>query len=160
MACFLLLTKQEILELRNPMSPSQLNTALERLAESRIRQRLYRMGFDSVHHVQYNKKHGVDLGAVKRNASGRVIRAAAVEVKGRSSQTPGRASFREQVRASYYMPRLELASKADTSLAKEILDFKAKGGHIESLAGTYVLETGQTRVYQISRRGPLTAKYA
>ncbi len=158
MACFLLLTKQEIRDLRKTMSQAQLNTVLERLAESRIRQRLYRMGFDSVHRVQHNLKHGVDLGAVKRNASGRVVRAAVVEVKGRSSKAPGRASFKEQVRASYYAPRLELASKAGSRLAKEILDFKAKGGRIESLAGTYGLETGQTRIY-INRRGPKTAKY-
>jgi len=133
--------------------------AVERKAEMAARNKLYREGYRSVRRLQHDKVHGVDLGAIKHDKAKRPMAGAVVEVKGRSSRTPGPSAFKKQVRSSYYTPRLLAAKKAGVKGADDLYRL-AKKGKVTSYGATYGLrDKGKgARLYKVSRRGPISRK--
>lgn len=151
--------RDKVSDLHNHKQPSVSQTqkkATERVAENAARNRLYRMGYHNVHRLQYNKSgHGVDLGAIKRDKSGRPATGAVIEVKGRSGPTPGPSAFKKQVRPGYYIPRLEKAKRAGVRGADDLYRL-AKENKVSSYGATY----GQQglRLYQVPKRGPVSKR--
>lgn len=133
-------------------SITQKRKAVERAAEAAARSKLYRLGYDSVVRMQHDSIHGVDLGAIKYDKSGKPVAGAVIEVKGRSGPTPGPSAFKKQVRASYYMPRLLQAKHAGVRGADDLYRM-AKARKVVSYGATY----GQQglRLYKVPRRGPI-----
>ena len=113
------------------------------------RSKLYRLGYDSVVRMQHDSIHGVDLGAIKYDKSGKPVAGAVIEVKGRSV-TPGPSAFKKQVRASYYMPRLLQAKHAGVRGADDLYRM-AKARKVVSYGATY----GQQglRLYKSTQKG-------
>jgi len=141
------------------LSSAQKRRAVERRAETAARNKLYRKGYTSVRRLQHNKVHGIDLGAIKYNKTGRPIAGAVVEVKGRSGRTPGPSAFKKQVRPGYYTPRLLKAKKAGVKGADELYRL-AKKGKVTSHGATYGLkDKGKgARLYKVPPRGPISRK--
>lgn len=133
--------------------------AVEQKAEMAARNKLYRMGYQSVRRLQHDKVHGVDLGAIKYDKAKRPVAGAVVEVKGRSGRTLGPSAFKKQVRSSYYTPRLLAAKKAGVKGADELYRL-AKKGKVTSYGATYGLgDKGKgARLYKVPRRGPISRK--
>lgn len=133
--------------------------AVERRAEMAARNKLYRMGYQSVRRLQHDKVHGIDLGAIKYDKARRPVAGAVVEVKGRSGPTPGPSAFKKQVRGSYYAPRLRAARKAGVKGADDLYRL-AKESKVASYGATYGLQDkGQgAQLYKVPRRGPISRK--
>lgn len=133
--------------------------AVELKAERATRNKLYRMGYQSVRRMQHNKLHGIDLAAFKHDKRGRATHAAAVEVKGRSGRTPGPTAFKKQVRESYVMPRIAKAQQKGVKGADDLYRL-AKENRLARYGSTYGLaDKGKgPKIYQVPRRGPIPKK--
>jgi hypothetical protein len=140
-------------------SLAQQRKVVERKAEMAARNKLYRLGYHSVRRMQYNKLHGIDLGAFKYDKSGRFIDGATAEVKGRSGRTPRPSAFRAQVRGNYIKPRLLRAQEAGVQGADQLYKL-AKQNRLTSYGITYGLQDkGKgAQVYRVGQRGPLPSK--
>jgi len=143
----------------NGPSLAQKRKNVERKAETAARNKLYNMGYDSVRRMQFDKTHGVDLGAIKYDKQGQPRSGAVIEVKGRSGSTPGPSAFKKQVRRSYYTPRLKEAKKAGVKNA-DVLYRLAKQDKVKSYGATYGLQDKGKgpRLYQVPPRGPIPKK--
>ena len=140
-------------------TPAAKRKAVELKAETATRNKLYRLGYQSVRRMQHNKLHGLDLGAIKYDKRGKVISGAIVEVKGRSGATPGPSAFKKQVRESYVTPRLALARQKGIKGADEMYRL-AKDNKVTRYGSTYgLVDKGKgPRIYKVPRRGPISKK--
>lgn len=150
---------QSVARLNGP-SLTEKRRMVERKAEMAVRNKLYRLGYQSVRRMQHNGLHGVDLGAFKYDKQGKLVGGAVVEVKGGSTRTPSVSSFRTQVRRSYFEPRLLKAHNAGVQGAMQLYRL-SKRGKLDSLGGTYGLQDKGKgpRLYHVPRRGPISPQW-
>ncbi len=136
---------------------SKQKKAIERKAE-KAAINYFRSQNAEVRRMQYDKVHGVDLGAIWWGKRGEIKKAAVVEVKGSGRGTPSRSVFRNQVRRDYYLPRLREAEAKGIKGAKELYMLaKNKDKRLQSMAFTSGPQGN--RVYKISARGPISRNY-
>ncbi len=132
-------------------SRAEVRRAIERKAEMAARNKLYRMGYTSVRRMQHDGIHGVDLGAFKYDRAGRLRGGAVAEVKGRSSRRPGPSVFKNQVRPSYYAPRLKQAQAAGVKGADQLYNLY-KRNKLTSYGITHSPQQRGAAVYQVVGR--------
>lgn len=132
-----------------------------------VRQKFYRMGFDSVRQVQHNKVHGVDLAAFRYGRNGRLLNAAVAEVKSSASRRPGPNSLRRQTTHRYVEQNLARAAAARPKVRDADKLYRlAKERRLNIYGGTYLTGERGARVHKVyeprplkrGQRGPLTVR--
>lgn len=132
-----------------------------------VRQKFYRMGFDSVRQVQHNKVHGVDLAAFKYGKDGRLLNAAVAEVKSSGSKRPGPNSLRRQTTHRYVEKNLSRAAAAGPKVRDADKLYRlAKQRRLNIYGGTYLMGERGAKVHKVyeprplkpSQRSPLTVR--
>jgi len=127
-----------------------------RLTEKKAYEYFKKKGYEVIK-LHYSGNKGVDLGVVKRDKAGKVIEAAVIEVKGSKQNTPSKSHFKDQVRSSYYLPRLKKASN-NSEAAKE---FYSLATDEKFKMQSWAVTSGPQgdRLYKIPSRGKISSQY-
>ncbi|MBV8855455.1 MAG: hypothetical protein JOZ02_00705 [Acidobacteria bacterium] len=121
-----------------------------------VRQKFYRMGFDSVRQVQHNKVHGVDLAAYKYGKDGRLINAAAAEVKSSGSRRPGPKSIRRQTTHGYVTGNLARAAAARPKVRDADKLYRlARQRRLNIYGGTYLMGERGAKLHKVYEPRPV-----
>lgn len=139
-------------------APTISNGAKNRMIEKRsdpiVKREAFKMGYNKVLPMQYDKVHGVDYGFFRTGKDGRVLRSATAESKASETTYRSPSVMKKQTSNLYRIDRLEKARAKGVVGADKLLR-NVKRGKAENLGVAVNLKDKGARFYQRTNDGPL-----